>query len=171
MLFSCKNDIREVQALTSEKDISVQTTYNAEYDYTEGGSLKNKLVVSQLDRYTGEDAHVKVSNGFTLFIYDSLEKAEAELSANSGIYKEDKMEMTARENVVLKNRSGEELQTEELIWLQDSGIVYTTKFVKIIRNEGVIFGEGLVSNESFTNYQIKKPTGEMNVELDSLNND
>jgi LPS export ABC transporter protein LptC len=154
--------------LTSEKDLSVQTTYNAEYDYTEGGKLKNKLVVTQLDRYTGEDPHVKVKDGFKLFIYDSLEQVEAELSANTGIYREDELIMEAHENVILRNRAGEELHTEELIWLQDSGLVYTDKFVKIIRNEGVLFGKGLTSNESFTKYQIKQPTGEMKIELDSL---
>lgn len=168
MLFSCKNDIKEVHALTSDTNLPIQTTYNASYDYTEAGKLKNRLVVTQLDRYVGEDSYVEVSNGFTMFIYDSLENVEAELSAQRGIYREELFIMEAREDVVLLNRAGDQLNTEELIWLQDSGIIYTDKFVKITREDGVLFGEGMVSNESFTKYSIKKPTGEMNLALDSL---
>ncbi len=168
MLFSCKNDIKEVHALTSDTKLPIQTTYNASYDYTEGGKLKNRLVVTQLDRYIGEDPYVEVSNGFTMFIYDSLEHVEAELSAQRGIYREELFIMEAREDVILLNKAGDQLNTEELIWLQDSGIIYTDKFVKITRADGVLFGEGMVSNESFTKYSIKKPTGEMNLALDSL---
>lgn len=168
MLFSCQNDMDMVQALTEENANSIQTTYNATYNYTEDGKLKNKLVVTQLDRYLGEDPRIEVTNGFKMFIYDSLEHVEAELTANRGIYREEEFIMEAREDVVLTNRDGETLNTEELIWLQDSGIIYTDKFVKISRNDGVLFGQGMTSNETFTKYRIKNPTGEMSVSLDSL---
>ena len=168
MLFSCKNDIKEVHALTAENELPVQTTFNATYDYTEGGKLKNRLVVTQLDRYVGDEPYVEVSKGFTMYIYDSLETVEAELSAERGIYREEQYIMEAREDVILRNKAGDQLNTEELIWLQDSGVIYTDKFVKITRNDGVLFGKGLVSNESFTKYKIKQPTGELSVALDSL---
>ena len=41
----------------------VQTTYGAEYFYTEHGQLKNKLQAAQLDQFVGEDQRVEVSGG------------------------------------------------------------------------------------------------------------
>jgi len=68
--------------------------------------------------------------------------------------------MIARDSVVFVNDADETLKTEELIWVQDSAIVYTDKFVTIERSTGVIYGKGLVANENFTNYEIQQTAGE-----------
>ncbi len=169
MLFSCKNDIKEIEALTGESNIAVQTTFNAQFDYTEKGILKNRLNAARLDRYDGEDSRIEVTGGFVVFIYDSLGNQEAELSANNGIFIEEQRVMEAREDVVLKNMKGEQLNTEELIWYQDSAKIVTTKYVKITRQDGVLFGKGLETDERFSRYTIKEITGDFYLKEDSLN--
>lgn len=168
MLFSCKNDIKEIEALTGESNLPIQTTFNAQFDYTEKGILKNRLSAARLDRYEGEDARIEISGGLVVFIYDSLGNLEAELSANHGLFIEEKRFMEAREDVVLKNMKGEQLNTEELIWYQDSSKIVTNKYVKITRQDGVLFGKGLETDERFSRYTIKEITGDLYLKEDSL---
>jgi LPS export ABC transporter protein LptC len=167
MLFSCKNDLKEIEALTQESDLPVQTTFNARYDYTEKGILKNRLIASRIDRYEGENARLEVSGGLNLLVYDSLGQLEAELSSNRGLFIEELRFMQASEDVILKNTKGEQLNTEELIWYQDSAKIVTDKFVQITRADGVLFGKGLESDDRFQSYTIKQITGDLYLKEDS----
>jgi hypothetical protein len=77
--------------------------------------------------------------------------------------------MIARDSVILINLKQEELFTEELIWKQDSAKIYTEKYIKIVRNDVVIHGKGFESTEDFSNYVIKKVTGQYYIDDASLN--
>lgn len=168
MLFSCKNDLKEIEALTQESDLPVQTTFNANYDYTEKGILKNRLKAARIDRFEGDNARLEVSGGLNLYVYDSLGQLEAELTANRGLFIEQERFMQASEDVVLKNSKGEQLNTEELIWYQDSAKIVTDKFVQITRADGVLFGKGLESDDRFQSYTIKEITGDLYLKEDSV---
>lgn len=64
--------------------------------------------------------------------------------------------------MLLKNATGEKLETSELFFHEDSSRIYTEQRVKIITvNGGVIEGLGLEGNSSFTRYRIIKPVGEI----------
>lgn len=164
MLFSCTNDIEEIKALTDEREIATQTIVDGVFYYTENGKLSNKLEAAKLDRYEGEDGHLEVSGGFILTMYDSLEQIEATLRAENGTFYEILNRLEAREKVVLENNEGNRLDTEELIWLQDSDKVYTDKFVVITTAEAIIKGKGLVSDTRFRKRQIKHVTGTIYVD-------
>ncbi len=161
-LNSCKNEISEIRALTDASNIPIQTSYNAEYTFTEKGKLKNKLIAAQIDQYQGEKDYIEANNGFTMIFFDSLQQEEAKLTALHGTYSSTEKKLVAWEKVELYNKDGERLETEELIYKQDSAKIYTDKYVTIsLANGSVIHGKGLVSNDSFTKYRIIKPSGEL----------
>lgn len=164
MLFSCQNDIEQIKALTEDQNLPVQVVRNGTFHYTQGGELRNTLKATYLEQYEGEDPHLKVSEGFTLFMYDSLENIEATLQANEGIFIEQEQRMEARDDVKLWNMEGEILRTEELIWQQDSDRVYTNKFVSITTKDGIIYGKGLESNSRFSSYSMKNLSGDLYVD-------
>lgn len=168
ILFSCRNEIEEIQALTDVIDMPVQTSHNTEYDYTEGGKIRNRLKATQLDRFLGEDPRLEASGGFSLIIFDSLEIPEAFLTADKGIYFEQKNLLEAHDNVILTNVNGDSLMTEELIWVQDSAKVYTEREVIIATEDGKFYGKGLESDEKFTNYTIHNIHGNFNVDENEL---
>ncbi|MEZ5197091.1 MAG: LPS export ABC transporter periplasmic protein LptC [Bacteroidales bacterium] len=69
--------------------------------------------------------------------------------------------MEAKNNVVVKNiQKNEFLETEHLIWDRNKGIIYTDVFVKITRDEEVIYGDGMTSDQNFESYKIKNASGE-----------
>ena len=67
------------------------------------------------------------------------------------------------EQVVFTNVRGEKLETEQLIWSQDSDRVWTSRPVKITRAQDIIYGQGLDANEDFTHYTIRNITGSLAV--------
>lgn len=164
IFFSCKNEMEEIQAISQDKEIPIQTTYNGEFFYTQEGKLQNKLIAAKMENYEGDDPYYVASGGFELFIYDTAEVEEAKITAEYGAFYQLENKMFARNNVKLFNVEGEELHTEELTWLQDSDKVYTDKFVKIIRHDGVIYGRNLVSNLSFSKYQMDRISGDIYIQ-------
>jgi len=163
-LFSCRNEIEEINAITGDIDMPVQTSYNAWYDYTDNGKMLNKLIATQLDRFVNDQPRLEASGGFELIMYDSLELPEARLTAERGVFLEKEHILRAYYNVLLTNNKGDSLQTEELIWLQDSGKIYSDKEVIISSKDGKLFGKGMESDERFNHYTIRKPHGSFKIE-------
>jgi LPS export ABC transporter protein LptC len=102
------------------------------------------------------------SGGFTVIFYDSLQNENARLTADNGKYEESLKRLTAWGHVQLYNLQNEKLETEELIFLQDSAKIFTNKRVDIQTASGsVLHGMGMESNDRFTKYRILKPVGEI----------
>lgn len=162
---SCSNDIDEIKALTEESDLPVQTVEHGTFHYTSRGKLSNTLEATILERFENEeDPRIEVSGGFKLTIYDSLQSVEATLTAENGTFWEQQGRLIARNDVELQNMDGDRLNTEELIWVQDSDLVYTNKHVIITTEEATIKGKGLVTDSKFKKRQIKQVSGEMFVD-------
>jgi LPS export ABC transporter protein LptC len=160
LLFSCQNEISEIKAVTDPQNLPIQTSYGAEYVYSEKGKIRNILRAGQLDQYAGENGYLEAQGGLTFVFLDSLEKEEARLTAIRGVYYEKEKKMVVRDSVQLRNAQNEMLETQELIFLQDSGKIFTDKFVTIRTSDAVFQGHGLESNDSFTKYRILKPSGQ-----------
>ena len=62
--------------------------------------------------------------------------------------------MEADRNVVVVNKKGERLNTEQLYWDETKHIIYTNKAVTITTATEILDGDGLQSNEDFTDYKI-----------------
>lgn len=161
----CQNEISEIRAITDTSTKPVQTSYNATYTFTEKGKKENQLIAAQLDQFQGTDDYILASGGYSMIFFDSLENEEARLSAINGKYIEKEKKLIAWDSVVLFNIQGEKLETDELIFEQDSSRIFTEKNVTITtKNGSIIRGRGLVSNESFTKYKIIQPTGDLYIE-------
>jgi LPS export ABC transporter protein LptC len=162
LFVSCKrNEIEEVLSLSDIENPPVRTTTNVTYTYTDSGRVSNILNAGKVLRFeTPDSTYSLIEEGFELLFYDNRGEFDGRLTAMNGYIRGDNALMIARDSVVFVNRLDEELLTEELIWQQDSGKVFTDKFVTIKREDMILYGKGLESDENFTNYIIKKPTGE-----------
>ena len=67
---------------------------------------------------------------------------------------EKNLRLVAEHEVILSNRKGDILETEYLVWAEDSNRVWTNRPVTITSEQGVLHGEGLESDGRFENYQI-----------------
>ncbi|MEM9051124.1 MAG: LPS export ABC transporter periplasmic protein LptC [Bacteroidota bacterium] len=162
LFISCEsNEMEEVLSYSNVDTPPTRTTSNVTYTYTDSGKVSNILKAGKVLRYESNDStYSLIREGFELTFFDSRGEFDGRLTAMNGYIRGDNALMIARDSVVFVNRLEEELLTEELIWEQDSAIVYTNKFVTINRAETVLYGTGLESDENFTDYIIKNPTGE-----------
>ncbi|MFB6306701.1 MAG: LPS export ABC transporter periplasmic protein LptC [Flavobacteriales bacterium] len=159
-LVSCKNDLNKIEEVKSKDNKAIQTVYDSEIIYSDSAKVKAKLISSELNKYGGKNPYIKFVNGFQLNFYDQNEEVYSKLSAEKGKILEKENKMLARKNVRFENEKGETLHTEELIWLQKTGKIYTDKFVKVEREDGILYGKGLTAKEDFSKYTIKEITGE-----------
>lgn len=161
VFFACgSNPVEQVLEYSEGDLVPTRITLGVTYTFTEEGKVKNKLFTNRAEQFqTPDSSYNLLKEGFVLTFYDDDQQEDGKLTAINGFIRGDNSLMIARDSVVFNNSVGETLYTEELIWVQDSAIVYTHKFVTIERENDIIYGKGLVSDETFSNYVIKEPTG------------
>lgn len=166
LLFSCKADTEAAQYFSDKKSIAGITAYNSEVVYTENGKAKIIVFAPITIHYQfAEEPYTDFPEGITVSTYDDTLGIESTLTAKLAVYYDKKSLWHAKNNVVAKNRKGEVLYTEELFWDQKKGIIYTNVNVKVNSINGVVYGKGLITDESFYSWEIKEPyDGEITVD-------
>jgi LPS export ABC transporter protein LptC len=161
----CKNDPAVVKQLTKDVEMPISSTKNVEMLYTDSARLRAKVKAPRRDTYLGEKERIEFTEGVEVKFYDEDGSESGELLAKYAINNTKTEQMIARNNVQLVNKlEGKRLETEELIWDQKSGRIYSNKFSKITSKQEVIYGDGFESNQDFSQYRILKIRGIVNIE-------
>ena len=163
IFFSCHKP-NPVAELMAEENLPFQTTYEGKYTFTEDTKLRNIIEAGKMEQFTKDSSYINFSEGLKLEIFNRGEEKEAELTSNKGWYNEKSQIMWAEDSVEFKNNDGEVLKTEKLIWDEKKELIYTDLPVQILRENDTLWGDGIQSNENFTNYSIKNPRGSIFVE-------
>jgi LPS export ABC transporter protein LptC len=174
ILYSCENDVKEIESLTSNKQTPISTGKNVEFIYSEKANVKIKITAPLMEEFGEEEnKYMEMTEGIKVLFYDSLKNVASTLTANYAIHRVSKNIMEAKDDVVVVNDKNEVLNTEHLIWLEDSSKIYTEEFVKITTEDEIIMGEGMEANQDFTKWKIHKIKGTINIkeESDSLKTD
>ena len=161
---SCSNDPKLVQEFVSSEVLPIEKIEGAEMLHTENGKLKVKIVATTIERFNNQQPQLVFSNHLVVYFYNDSAMVQSTLKAEYAEINDEKKLMTAKENVILTNRTGKKLESEELIWDEKNNKIYTDKKVKITTGKEVIEGEGFVSNPDFTEYSISKIHGTFNFE-------
>ena len=170
MLFACENDINIINSLSHIDSLPMEMAYDIEVYYSDSGKIQAYLQSPLMERHDEEGKkgeYMEFPEGFKIIFYDSLLNPESQITADYGIrYDKDKL-MEAKNNVVVTSiKNNEQLETEHLVWDERKKIIYSNVFVKITRSEEVLYGDGLTSDENFSSYTIKNPSGEFQINPD-----
>lgn len=167
ILPGCRNDLDDVRSFIAEDTVPSMYAKNVSIAESENGNLKYRLTAPVLYRYESEKgATVKFPEGFKVVFFDSLnpDLIRTEITARYGINKEADKVMEAKSDVVVINHlKGEQLNTEHLVWNQNTKKVFSDVFVKITTPDKILYGDGMQSDERFNHWRIRKPRGEMYV--------
>ena len=166
MSFACTSDLKKIQEIQDfvDEEYPAETIIKSKLIYSDSAIVRVILEANHMDRYIGDEPHIKISNGFTVNFFNSIGQKESELTALYAEIHENSNLMEANEKVQVKSKSGNLLETENLIWDQQKEIIYTEDFVKITTDQELIYGKGFQSNQDFTKYQIKKVRGTIMIE-------
>lgn len=155
-------------ALPSNKKSPSEVGDSVTLLYTDSAQLKIMLKANRMlvfDKNVKEPLTILPKGVFVTF-FDDDEKISSTLKANYGIRYDLSKRMEAKYAVEVVNKTGEKLETERLIWDENSKRIYTDAFVKITTATEVIRGKGMESNQDFTKYQIKQVTGTIQIKND-----
>ena len=160
---ACENDLEKVSLITSNQNLPSETAQKVEILYSDSAKIKLKLSAPVLNHYSGENPYVEFPNGVDALLYGSNGKVETHLKANYAIRYEKSNMMEAKNNVVVVNSKGEQLNSEQLFWDEKKALIYSDVFVKITTKDEIIMGEGLESNQDFSKYTFKKIKGTIQI--------
>ncbi|MFO8055398.1 MAG: LPS export ABC transporter periplasmic protein LptC [Bacteroidales bacterium] len=159
MLFACSNDMEMVSAISKEKELPVDIAKDVVISYSDSGQVKVHLDSKKMESYAGEKPYIEMPEGLYVKFYDNNGSVKSTLTANYAISHEKSKTMEAKNDVVLINVKGEQLNTEHLIWKQQENKIVSNEFVKITTDDKILFGEGLEADETMDNWTIKNPKG------------
>ncbi len=164
-LCCCSNSIEEVDRLSQPDTMPVMYAKEVSISESESGRIKYTLTAPLLRRFDeGGKTVTRFPEGFKVVLFDSLDpgKVRTEITAEYGINNEGSRIMEASRNVVVINYlKDEKLNTEHLLWDQNLKRVSSNVMVTITTKDKILYGEGMESDETFYNWVIKKPRGEM----------
>lgn len=161
---SCKNDLNQVNALTTVSDTAQLSGKDVELTRSLNGHIAVRMRGKEVRQLSMADNTFEFPQGIELFMYDTLGNVTSHMSADYSIYYDKKGIWEAKSNVDVSNEKGDRLNTEYLVWSRDKATFETDQFVKISTADGVIYGDGMVSDQNFTNWEVKNGRGVFNLE-------
>ncbi len=161
---SCENDVEEVNEINNIELFPDQELKDVDVLYSSSGKVKFRMKAPIVEQYGGEESYNEMPKGVEVEIYDSAMHVSSRLTSNYAIDRTYEKKMEAKDDVVVVNDKGERLNTEHLIWDMTTEKIRSDVFVKITTPQQVLMGEGLISNQDFTDYKILKPRGVINLE-------
>lgn len=150
--------VRDISTYQSS-NFPVETIEDCEIIYSDSAQVRVILNAKELNRYTYDESYLEFTNGVRMQFFNSGGKKESELVSDYAKLNEESNLMIAKNNVKIRNVDGDLLESDELIWNQETKEIYSDKFVKITTEYEVIYGNGFVSNQNFTKYMIKNIKG------------
>jgi len=155
----CKNDISVVKSLTIKEKSPTETGKKMHLYFSEAGEVRNELLFEEMNKYEYPEPYYEYPKGLEVITLGVNGEIETTLTANYGINYEGKKMVEVRYNVVITNyKTGEIIETEQLVWDMDKRLIYSNTQIKQTKPDGSIFiGERFESDESFSKYTIFKP--------------
>ncbi len=166
MLFSCKNDLKEIKALTEEHKVyPSQTAQELTIVRSDSAKIVAKIFAKEIKVFSkAEEPYINFPKGLLVESYKNYPEIESSMTANTAIYYNEKQLWHAIGDVVAVNIKGEQLNTEELFWDEAKEIIYSDKFSRISTEDGTFYGKnGFESDQNFTKWKLINTEGIVNV--------
>lgn len=164
VLSACKeNDMAKVKAMFNENEIDVETADSITFTYKEGAYKRAIVTGKTIKRYVKTQNKLIFPDGLLVKFYDQL-KLISVMKADYAENNDAEQIINVSGNVYIENSKYEILETQELTWNMNTRKVYTDKAIKIKTVDNIIYGIGIVADEDFANYTIRRVTGIVSVD-------
>ena len=166
LLISCKGqqslDQDSLDRIMTQK-VDTLTILNSQ-----NGKLKYRFETPLMERYEyARQPYMEFREGIDITTFnDSTMNVESTLTADYAILIEPRELWEAKGNVVAVNADGQILETQQLFWDRKTKRIYSNIDVKItISPSEVIVGQGFESDEEFKDWEIRRFTGRLEVDV------
>ena len=155
-----KEAIRQEKKILPREQVPAMVTDSFATLISDSGVTRYRIEALQWIFYDKTDTpYQEFPGGVYLEQFDEDLTVKASLKADYAHYNESSQIWTLRGNVHALNREGEQFDTPELKWNQQTHRVYSDTSIHITREKSIIEGVGFDSNEEMSKYTILNPTG------------
>ncbi|MCW3123259.1 MAG: hypothetical protein JWQ38_2751 [Flavipsychrobacter sp.] len=166
---ACNNDLDEVRALTGKNNRQEDRAEDVTIINSKDGHIKMRAFAKEFVRSANAQfAYIDMNGQLKAEFYSDSGVIENVLTADSSRYYEQEGNVLVWDSVVINSKKGERLSTSELIWNQRGQKFFTEKPVTIQTATEIIHGTGMEANSDFTQYQITRPKGTVQVQKNEL---
>lgn len=166
MLFSCKNNMQEVNRVASDEVLPEMTGEQLEMIYSDSARIKYKVITPEYVKVSeGKTPYEEFPKGLYAVSYDTEGKMAGSIRCRYAKKKEDEELWEACNEVVVTNADGKKLETELLYWDTKKKLIYSDRYAKLTAGEQVIEGnKGFKSDQDMNNPVFYGITGKVEVE-------
>ncbi|OJU53031.1 MAG: LPS export ABC transporter periplasmic protein LptC [Bacteroidales bacterium 45-6] len=170
ILASCKKEKQEyVHKKYNPEFVPTIDTDSVTMKISDSGRVKYKVVTKTMQIFDkAKDPHWLFPHALYLEQYDSAFHVNATIQADTAWNYTQRGLWRLKGHVVIKNVKGSIFKTEELFWDQNQRKVYTDKFIKITTPDRNLKGYGMDASQDLSTYQIRKPSGTMDMKEEAL---
>ena len=158
IVYSCKGKLSEAEALNLA-ETPVQIVEDMFMQQTENGMVKMRAESPRMEKYEKDTLQYELfPAGFFVYAFDESGKLETEIVADNARhmkYKDGRETWEAYGNVVVKNLINQEvMETDTLYWNQETEMIYTHCYVRIISPDGFAQGYGMEADQRTRSYTL-----------------
>ncbi|MEM7102022.1 MAG: LPS export ABC transporter periplasmic protein LptC [Bacteroidota bacterium] len=166
-LVSCENDLAEVQRMVKSEEVAMERARDVVILYSDSAIVKVRVKAPTMVNYTEKkEKRREFPDGLLVEFLNDNKQVTSHLVAKFGVHLENDREVILRDSVVVWNIQNERLTTEELIWNENEQTIRSDKFVRVRTAKEEIFGRNFISNQDFTEWEIRNVEGF--VEIDHI---
>ncbi len=166
-LQACENTREDLDAVKEFEGANIERASEVEILYSDSAVVRVKIMGPVMLNYLDRDnPRREFPDGVHVTFYGSGGREQNYLTAKYAIRFDNEDRVLLRDSVVLTGVDGEMLESEELIWLENSDRIFTDKQVRITTDDEVIIGQGFESNQDFSRWEVRRITGQFRLEDD-----
>ena len=164
-LAGCENSMEKIKTITKNPTYPSISRVNTEIFFSDSSRIKMRVWANKMEYYEYvKEPYYNFPEGILVYNYDTALNILSEISAHEAVFYVKKFLWIARNDVVVKNNKGEQLNTEELFWDQNTHKIYSVKFTRIQTLDGLTIGEsGFDANQDFSWWRVKNTSGTFNM--------
>ena len=167
MLFSCKTDIKEVNAIEAARaGLPNMSGENMELFYSDSARLKYRVTTPLYNKYDEENKkYDEFPKGIHAELYEKDGSMVGSITSKYAKKLEEEMLWELRNEVVVINAEGKKLETDLMYWDMKKEIVYSDRYSRLTSGDQIIEGnKGFKSDQSLKNPVFNKITGVVEIE-------
>lgn len=164
---SCmRNTHKELKEVEEMQEVAALTMMDLHYIVTDSGYIKYDFETPEMQQYdNAEEPYIDFPNGLKFKMYSNKgEILKSRIRCNNAKYYKTRKLWELNYDVEATTEKNDILNTEQLFWDTQNHRIYSDKFVKITTQHQIITGKGFESDEKLSQYEIKRPGGEIELE-------
>ncbi len=158
---ACSDDKRETISISADPEtFPTMRTVNVSTLISDSGYTRYHITTPLWLMYEeAAEPHWNFPGGLFIVQFNDSMQESGIFTADTATYFSLKKIWRFDRNVRMKNIDGDRFRTQQLFWDQNTRKVYSDSFIHIERADRTIEGYGFISNESMTDYTIRRPSG------------